>query len=159
MKRFVFRLDTVLKVRMAKLEAVERDFAAARQRVLAKEREINALERERAGIRERIRGVNLDETTRLAVNSLRAYLQRLWITQENAQQDLGGLGEELHVRRIELVEARRQVRAIELLRQHKLDEWRHLADREQQKVLDDLRPAPGSAEILRMDDERKASAS
>jgi len=51
------------------------------------------------------------------------------------------------------------VRAIEILRQHKLDEWRHLADREQQKVLDDLRPAPGSAEILRMDDERKASAS
>ena len=158
MKRFVFRHDTVLKVRQARLESVEGEFAAARERALSKEREIGGLERERRGVKEHLREIRLDERTRLTVNSLRAYLQRLWIAQGNAQEDLAKLGEELHAKRAELVEARRQVKAIERLREHRLVEWQHAVDRDEQKALDDLRLESASAEILRMDGERKANA-
>ena len=158
MKRFAFRLETVLKVRRAKLQAVEREFAGIRHRLLAKEGEIASLEREQEEIREQLRDIRLNEKTRLAVNSLRAYLQGLWIGRQNAQQDLTAIGEELHIKRSELVEGRRQVKALERLREHRIAEWQRAADREEQKVLDDLRAVPRSSEILRMDDERKADA-
>ncbi len=158
MKRFVFRLESVLKVRRAEEEKVQREFAAIQARIARKSNEMSGLEREREGVKGHLREIRLDESTRGTVNSLRAYLQRLWIARENASMDMTELDQEMQSKRSDLVEARRQVKALELLEERRLQEWRKEADRQERKVLDDLRIVGDSGGLLKMDMERRANA-
>lgn len=126
-KRFVFRLETVLRIRQRREDAAKRVVAERLREVAAVEGEIVALQeqaRSETGAFRRTHGAG-----QLDVSQLKRH--RRWLLQLDqaellARNRLGELNDLLAVDRAALTEARKQVRALEKLKERQHD--RHLEE-------------------------------
>lgn len=139
MARFRFRLQTLRRLREIHRDELRVRLAEAFQaeRILAEERE--ALAAERTGLTALQR--RLVEYGKLDVNRLLAS-QRYQLVLEAQERSLAEqarqLAEEVERRRQAVVEADRQVRALDKLRQRRQSEHRAAAERAEAKRLDEI---------------------
>ena len=143
MKRFSFRLETVLRHRRALLREAQRHFGVAQAEAAEMERAIISLDRRRRECQDQIRLAARGELERSEMLRLRSYSNVLWLSLLGAGQKLTKLRQGVEERRREMVKARRDVRALEILREKAQKAWRTAANREERRVLDDLQVASG----------------
>ena len=138
-KRFQFNLESVLKVRRARADKTRREFAAVQRQVMdaqARLAQYQALEREGKAVLADMSRKTLDiAQIRLQKQYLFAVAQRIQISVQETQ----GLEKQLDERRRVLIEDRRDERAMELLREKRLEQYRYELDRAEQKILDDMK--------------------
>jgi len=107
------------------------------------ERAIVNLDRQRRECQDQIRLAARGELERGEMLRLRSYSNVLWLSLLGAGQKLAALREGVEERRRGMVKARRDVRALEILREKALRQWKKAAAREERRVLDDLQLAGG----------------
>jgi flagellar export protein FliJ len=143
MKRFAFRLDAVLRHRRTLLREAQRSFGRVQAKETAMERAILGMDRRRRDCQEQIRLAAQGRVDRSEMLRLRSYANALWLSLLGAGRQLAEVRGNLERRRAEVVAARRDVRALEILRQKALKQWKQRAGREEQRMLDDLRTERG----------------
>ncbi len=146
MRRFRFRLETVLRHRRALLRQKQREFGEAQAEATRLQEATLAMDGRRRECQEQIRQVALGLMARSEMLRLRTYSNALWLKVLGAGQKLVELRDGVEARRKAMVKARQDVRALEILREKALKQWQADADREERNFLDDLRPAAGLLE-------------
>jgi flagellar export protein FliJ len=121
------------------LDQNQREFAAAQARAARMERALISLDARRREGQEQIRAAVVGEISRTNLLRMRSYDNALWLQLLAGGRRLVDLRGEAECRRTAMVESRRRVRAMELLRDKSLKRWQVESDREERKFLDDLR--------------------
>ena len=138
MKRFVFKLDAALRYRERIEDQRKREFAEVQ---VAFNRQRSTIEQLKA---ERVQG--LDDLGGMSKGSLdvpvlmaqRRYLLGLERRTVKAVHVLEGMKGPLEEARVRLVNARKDVRVLERLRERQMERHLQDANREEQKVLDEI---------------------
>jgi flagellar FliJ protein len=139
MSRFRFRLTTLLRLREAARDEKRAQLAEAYRAVQILEERIQEADAELAAAQAaaqaavKIGAVDID----LMVNAHR-YQLILKSQRKAIDGQLAQVMQEVERRRLALVEADRQVRVLEKLREKKLQEFEHLQARRDMKLMDEL---------------------
>ena len=139
MRRFRFGLDKLLGVRRARLREAQGRYGAAVAEVAAIEREIARMQQSREEHKRLLAAMGTGVLRRNEAMATRLYLDRTWLAILRAREACRRAEERSEAVRAELVEARRGVRVLELLRERRLAAWRRQAEREETAELDDIR--------------------
>jgi len=138
MKRFSFRLDTLLQIRARAEETIKQELAR-------KNNEIQKVQNTMAILYDELTGLQKDEKTRRFtsndVTSLRygvAYRHKLKADLLKEGQLIDNLRTEIMRIRSKLAAAAVKCRAIELMREQRLDEWKKEYRGEEQKSIDEI---------------------
>jgi flagellar export protein FliJ len=140
MKRFRFSLEKLLDLRRARQSEIEIRYGRAMGAVAEVERRIADMNKAREDHKSMLAalapaGGRVVMTEAIAI---RQFIDRLWLAMLRAAQERVKAEEAAEVVRLELMEARRGVRALEILRERRQQEWRREADREEVRTLDDI---------------------
>ena len=142
MKRFQFRLQNVLNYR----EKIERQhelvFARAVQTVQAQQRQLMSLYELTSEAMEDMRRQGSDKVDVVALRQERLYLTSVRRKIAEAIKRLRVLEHELERARRSFIDARKDRRVLELLRQKRRTEYQYEADRQEQKELDEVGSRP-----------------
>lgn len=136
MRRFRFALQRLLQYRMTLEEQAIQAFGQAQLHLRLEQERLNELKAIRGSLL-----ANSSRTRRLSVPLLQVeqtYLQRLEECIEGQQQRVRIAEEELEARRRELVEAQRQRKVLERLREKHYETWKLENLREEQKLIDEI---------------------
>ncbi len=138
MKRFSFRLESVLRYRKNLEKQAQRDLYAARNAYMVKEKSIEELRENRTELC-RVRSKKETQGIDVSLYQIyRLYLDRIDHSLDNAHRELEKIGEKIHARISALKAASIQKKTLETL---KADQERtHLEhdEKEKQKALDEL---------------------
>ncbi len=144
MRRFNFKLETVLKVR-AEHEGIAKQNFAVIQRELAKEQSRKMLIAETIESSVQIRASQMAETS-LDVVSSRAFEESryaLQIALARSNGNLAEIGTRLESARSALIEAQKKLKVLEKLKEQKLQTWKFSAEREEQLRMDEFSQLSG----------------
>lgn len=138
MKKFQFSLETVLRYKEQVLESLQNEYAAAAQRV----REQEALLRQTEG---RYRDLNLEfraaETEGITIADALGYETGLRVLEKEIQAQekrLRQLQEEAEEKRLKMVAARQETASLEKLRDHKLEDYQKMVQKQEEQFIDEL---------------------
>ncbi len=138
MNRFRFRLESVLRLRGAEETSRKRDLGIALRNVQEAERRRQAITGEIAE-RDRIaEELGTGRVTLVELHAAHRYSRLLAKSEQAHAQQVRDAEKAAEARRLELVEATRRKRTIELMRERALIEHRDAERREEQTELDDL---------------------
>ncbi len=146
MARFRFPLEAVLEQRRRAEQEAAREVAELERERVGVEEQIESVrasvERERDDLRAVLRAEREGEGGALVdLRAARAgaYASLHAVTRaENLVRKLAGVHERLDRSRLRLLEATTRRRAVELLRERALEEWRRAEDKREQAAVDDL---------------------
>ncbi|MCX5661140.1 MAG: flagellar export protein FliJ [Planctomycetota bacterium] len=138
MAKFRFKLDAVLSHRRILEEQAQRDLSEV---LLQRVRLLDALRGQQQTIQESkhslgegLRGrVDLDSIGRFAV-----YAGQVRIRAQQLVQELAGVEKQIEARRQQLLAATKARKALELLRDRQLAQWRQAADQREAAALDEF---------------------
>lgn len=138
MNRFRFRLESVLKVREAKEDAKKREFGVKMGHLHREEGRMNELEdqSEHHDKSRMEKGVG-----RITVHGLIHdffYARHLEKKQEDQQVLVDKAREDMEGKRSELVEASKEKKVLERLKEKKHEEWNKAAVKEEQDLIDEI---------------------
>jgi len=138
MAKFTFQLDPVLKARRAAEQ--EKQLVVAK---LERERqEIEAAIRRRqhmiAESKHELRSSLVGQVNTLHLRGTAASSMRIMGQANKLILDLAAVHKRLDAARLELIEASKQRRAVEMLRERRLAEWKRNQDKKEEAFLDDL---------------------
>lgn len=138
MSRFRFKLDPVLKARRSVEQSKQRALAELHQQRIALEDVLKIhqqqIDRSRGSMREALVG----PVNTLDLRSHAAATMRLMARAQGVALELAALHRRIDQSRLELLAAARDRRAIELLREKRLTEWKTAIDKAEQNALDEL---------------------
>lgn len=137
-KRFRFRLEPVLKLRRHREDDRRRALGEAARKVLEQGDALLLLLREEMVAKSQRAGLKTKQIDILKIRLHEQYLASLTGRIRAAIEELRRLREREEEVRRELVEARRQVRVLELLEERRRNEHDLLAAREERKELDEV---------------------
>jgi flagellar export protein FliJ len=143
--KFVFNLEAVLKQRraierqrMLALASIERDRLALEQRI----RDAHSnVQNERLELREQLSGVTAGESRVIDLRGIRFQAGAAVVLAARTQQlalQLAGIHKRLDKAREELRVALANRKAVELLREQRLNEWKREQNRRESMMLDEL---------------------
>ncbi len=138
MNRFRFRLDSVLRVRIAEETKKKREFGSALQQVRNAEARLRDIEREIADNDRIAENLGLGETNAGELMRVDRYASVLEDKKEAQKKVVARTEEALERKRGELVEATRRKKTLERLREHAVEEHARAAGKEEQTVIDEL---------------------
>ncbi len=139
MRRFRFGMERILDLRRGRLREVEGRYGAAQLALARHDREIARMQASREEHKRLLAAQAVGLLIRNEAIATRQYLDRTWLAILRTQAERRRAEERAEIVRTELVEARREVRTLELLRERRLAEWHRQADREETADLDDIR--------------------
>jgi flagellar protein FliJ len=138
MKRFIFTLEPLLEIRKRKEDEVKRKLAAKNRQILKAKQEMQVLHDElndlQVGEKKR-RLINIDlQSMRYAV----IYRNKLKLDMIEKGNQIQGLYQESTAIQKDLTKATQERRAIEIIGERRLAEWKKEAKREEQRFTDDV---------------------
>lgn len=140
MRRFEFRLQPALNHRQRIEDRLRIEYAEIQTQALRLKEEVRRLERRRD---EALRPPPAGETLDLDAERRRAdYLEALTQELRRLRAEAETVARALEAKRLEVLAASQDRRALEKVKEQRQAEHRRDALREEQKQLDDLRPAP-----------------
>ncbi len=138
MGRFVFKLRSLLELRQREEDRIRRAVAGLVQQKTAIEDRIRRHQFElmqgKSQMRARLVGSVDTDALRLHAHAAVGVMREA----QTAAIELAGLARRIDLARQELIAARAQRRAVELLRERRFEEWRLEEERREISVLDDL---------------------
>ncbi len=136
MKRFVYRLDRVARVRRVEQDRAQGEWAAARARQQAVEGRLQAVRDAATAEATGMRVGNGGDVTSLRATAFRAGLRAQAVV--HAQEELVGARSTTDQAGLALREAARKVDALARLERHKREEWLQEHKREEARMTDDI---------------------
>lgn len=143
MRRFSFRLQSVLRHRRAVLREKQRDFGRAGAEQGAVEEQIRHMRRSREEHQELIRRAAEGRLDRSRLVRLHSYVNSVWMRLLAAGGRLREMAARTAQCRAAMIKAQRDVRALEKLREKAWGAWQVEAEREERAFLDEVRPTAG----------------
>ena len=138
-KKFKFRLDAVLKYRQMIEDEQKRNFAAANAAVEEKRRQAEELDHERAQAVEGLRNVrDAGEVNMRALNDALRYIGNLEMGAMSVRQEEERLRQQMESIRQQFVAARRDKRAVEVLKEKRRAAYDFALGQEFQAQLDEI---------------------
>ncbi|MCC6574556.1 MAG: flagellar export protein FliJ [Planctomycetes bacterium] len=137
MKKFNFRLDPLLRVREQLEEARKRKLAESMSREDAAHADIARVAGEQSAAAQQMRDAKTGRVNAAQLKLLNRYLAGLQQTRHKQEASLHKLRGEVAQRRDELIEAAQERKAVETVREHRLEEHRAETGREEQNLLDE----------------------
>ena len=138
MKKFQFSLDTVLRYKLQVLESLQNEYAVAAQRV----REQEALLRQTEG---RYRDLNQEfreaAAEGITIADAMGYESGLRVLEKEIQAQekrLRQLQDEAEEKRLKMVAARQETASLEKLRDHKLEDYQKMLQKQEEQFIDEL---------------------
>ncbi len=138
MKRFDFKLDKVLGYRGVIEKQRKRAFAEAQRAIAAQREQIMIIEAELKKQMAELRARCVANVDVKDVAARRLYTSYLLSALTLANETLRSLRARLEERRRELVEASKQKKVLERVRERRFADYMYEADREEQKFIDEL---------------------
>ncbi len=138
-KKFKFRLEAVLKYRQMVEDEQKRNFAAANAAVEEKRRQAEELDQERAAAVEGLRNVrDAGEVNMRALNDSLRYIGNLEMGAMSVRQEEERLRQQMEGIRQQFVAARRDKRAVEVLKEKRRAAYDAALGQEFQAQLDEI---------------------
>ncbi|MBP5233397.1 MAG: flagellar export protein FliJ [Planctomycetes bacterium] len=138
-KKFKFRLEAVLKYRQMVEDEQKRNFAAANAAVEEKRRQAEELDQERAAAVEGLRNVrDAGEVNMRALNDSLRYIGNLEMGAMSVRQEEERLRQQMEGIRQQFVAARRDKRAVEVLKEKRRAAYDFALGQEFQAQLDEI---------------------
>lgn len=138
MKKFQFSLDTVLRYKLQVLESLQNEYAVAARRV----REQEALLRQTEG---RYRDLNQEfreaAAEGITIADAMGYESGLRVLEKEIQAQekrLRQLQDEAEEKRLKMVAARQETASLEKLRDHKLEDYQKMVQKQEEQFIDEL---------------------
>lgn len=145
MAKFVFTLDPLMRVRVRTEQACQRAVAALDADRMDMESRLRALQDSISGgkesLRDRLTGPVAMHDLRLEASASMQVLRRA----QRLVLELAGVHQRLEAARADLRDARAQRRALELVRERRLDAWKNRLAKAEDRALDDVTSAAVSA--------------
>lgn len=138
MKKFAFKLQGVLEHRLAIEEEKKRAFAEVLALVEAKQRQLDGIYGLLAAEREQLAGKTIGELDVEKLLAHRRYVGSLELRLGQLHGELHKRQQLLEIRRKALVEASRDRKALEKLKERQLEQWVVETRRLEQKALDEV---------------------
>jgi flagellar FliJ protein len=139
MKKFVFRLATLLKLRALERDQRRGDLADAQRALTMIDERLDELERDMQSARQAIRrAANVGEVMVDALLDNQRYELMLMAEKKGVDAQRQQVALEVERRRGVLVEADRQVKTLEKLREHQFDKFREAVMAREVKQLDEV---------------------
>lgn len=138
MARFRFKLDPVLKARRSVEQSKQRALAELHQQRIAMEDVLKIHQQQIDRSRGSMRDVLVGHVNTLDLRGHAAATMRLMARAQGVAMELAALHRRIDHARLELLSAARDRRAIELLREQRLAEWKTAIDKAEQSALDEL---------------------
>jgi flagellar FliJ protein len=138
MSRFRFKLDPLLRARRMAEEAEQRAVAAIERERLGLQQRLRECQaritQRRDGLRAQLSGsLNMLDLRQQAGTTLHALRRAQQVTLE-----LAAVHKRLETARAKLIEASKQRRAIERLRERRFDQWKHAQNKAEIAAMDEL---------------------
>lgn len=138
MKKFVFPLQTLLEIRSRIEESVKNELAK-------KNKEIFHAQEDLAGIKNKLAFLNKEQkkqrSERADIVSMRhsvTYRHKLTGDMVKKGEEIAGLRQEAEIVKKRLIKAKKEKRAIELVREKRFNEWKKQLKAEEQEFIDDI---------------------
>lgn len=138
MKKFSFALDKVLGYKQQLENSLRNEHAAIMQQVNAQEEKIRKLQEEDAATRHQLEEDKRKGCTILKMRSYEGYLEHLMEEIAKANQILEVLKVKEEKKREELIAAKTETASIDKLKEKKLEEYNHLAQKEQEQLVEEF---------------------
>jgi len=132
-KKFKFSLQKVLDVARAKEDMAQEEFAKAQNLVLQQKNFIHNLEVKYQSVR-----FGSEEEEILSLVNRESYLQALMVRIERAYQKLAELEDDLKTKRMILIDAMRNRKLLEKLREKAQERYKKAVEHEEQLFLDEI---------------------
>lgn len=138
-KKFQYKLQAVLRYREMIEDERKREFALANREVEEQKAKAEQLEEERLGLQGDLRKINSGGTLpfNMMLNTIR-YIAGLDMGIVSSRREEERLRQAMEGKRQAFINARRDKKALEILRDKKREEYEKELDRERQLVLDEL---------------------
>jgi len=143
MAKFKFNLDVVLRVREIREREVQKEYALALMKVEEAKREIARLRGMEQSAQQDLAVLGREIIDVKAVRYNRQYRFHLSLHILETIELLRGYAAEAEKVRLRLVEVTRERKVIEKLKERRYEEFVAELNRQERKVLDDMRRAPG----------------
>jgi len=137
-KRFNFKLDKVLGYRGVVEEEKKRLFAEAQRAIATQREQIRIIEAEISKQMAELRARCVENVDVKDVVARRLYTSYLQSALDLANETLATMRRQLEVRRKELVQASKEKKVLERVRERRFGEYTYETDREEQKFIDEL---------------------
>lgn len=138
MKKFAFRYEKILQLRIDKEAEIKNKLGKINSLILEKERQLGSIIEQNRSFLKNIemqmkQGVTAGDLQSIAAN--KSYLKR---TIEKLQSELDVYKDERQVIQAELIEANKQRKVMEKLREKELEQYKELEALEESKVVDQI---------------------
>lgn len=138
MNRFRFQLDPLLELRKQKEESVKLELAEKNRQIMEGRQQMLSLYEQLKGLQARELEDRRQGADLLQMRASVAYRFKLKLDMLTKGREIETLSQQAGNIRRRLTEAVRDRRAIELLREERLRQWRRRAAREEQGFIDDI---------------------
>lgn len=139
MKRFKFPLEVLLRLRKRKEDVIKRELADKNRQILQAQGEITELERKLRELQQMQKQERAASGTDiLSLRHSVAYRHKLKTDLLQKGNELIALRHALEAIRRRLVQATKEKRALEIVREKRFAEWRSEYNAEQQEFIDDI---------------------
>lgn len=138
MKKFQFSLDTVLRYKQQILDSCQNQYAAAMERVRRQEQRLRQAEQD---YRDWNREFRQEETKGISIADAMKYENGLRVLEARIQQEearLAQLQAEAEEKRRQLIAARQDTASLEKLRDHKLELYQKVVQKQDEQFIDEL---------------------
>lgn len=137
-KAFKFRLEPVLRFRERVEESVRTRFVEIQQIRNEKQTQLEKLQQEQADARKSMSEAKSGVLDVSRLKLMNRYLTGLMVSERQRQGELRAIDVEVEKRRIEFVEARKQVKVMDKLKDRKREEHEYEESVEQTKLFDEI---------------------
>jgi flagellar FliJ protein len=137
-RAFRFRLENVLRYRRLIEEIKEKELASIRAQIHRQKQKIELIEKEEANIMSELRLMNQKNLDLIAIRIHQNYLSFLKRRIMYEKDVLNLLLQKEKQKLDEYIEARKNTRVLERLKERRFAQWQYEVDREEQKFLDDI---------------------
>lgn len=138
MKRFVFRLDTLLDLRKQQEEQVKLQLAGKNREIISKNHEIGDLHESLKELQTSEKVRRAGDTSVMILRYGIAYRHKLKADILSAGRQIDDLRAESEEIRQKLVGATKARRALELVRDKRFAEWKHTCQHAEQQFIDEV---------------------
>ena len=138
MKKFQFSLDTVLRYKLQVLESLQNEYAVAAQRVREQEALLRQTEGRYRDLNQEFREAAAEGTTIADAMGYESGLRVLEKEIQAQEKRLRQLQDEAEEKRLKMVAARQETASLEKLRDHKLEDYQKMVQKQEEQFIDEL---------------------
>jgi flagellar FliJ protein len=138
MKRFKFSLEALLRLRLRAEETVKRELAAKNRQIIQAQGELKEIEHRHKELQKDQKAQRSQVADILSLRAAVAFRHKLLLDMQLKGQEIARSRRDLEAIRRKLVQATKERRAIEIVKENRFAEWREEYQAQEREFIDDV---------------------